>query len=471
MRTAISLYKHHFSCDYWRLCFLVSLPVFLTACPHSHRPEYKETASLRSAEQAVGISNEQSIRVQEPFKFTPRSKPDETLALESEQTEPIARPIQSVPVISLDEFSAYSVHGSGINDLVVTRDGSKAISGGDDGQVLLHSFPKGFSSAGKTLPLYSRLLVKGKKPILALALSPSERYLLVAQVSRIRVLDLESGSVVAGLTRVKGRISALAWDPREKLVAIGKADGDVFVWDFSAPQQGGWADSVATLEVYRGGSASVVDLLFHPLGRNLFVAQKNGRINLWRLLRTEREMGFHDNNPRWALEKKGEVKEEIASLRMPTTDIWLPKSGNILFAAVGDGNVYSWKVRGVLQREHIWVNPGGALSIDGIDLFTQGSKCRSAAVPLKLLVASDRSQELKFFCRAEGNDSWSQYCHKRPLLAKTEVFPSSVTHVRLGADSTRLWGAQGAGNLLVSDVSKLLALEPFTTYLTCKDAT
>ena len=100
--------------------------------------------------------------------------------------------------------------------------------------------------------VWTKILLRGSKPVLALDLSPSENFLALVQSSVLSVYDLDRDQVVNVLTKVNGRITAVAWDPREELIALGLADGTVYIWHFRGGRFAG-KDHDRALEKYSAG--------------------------------------------------------------------------------------------------------------------------------------------------------------------------------------------------------------------------
>ncbi len=171
----------------------------------------------------------------------------------------------------------------------IRLEGNTAYIGGSDGSVYVASLAK---AARNIRPMNLAKLMQSKRPILAIALSPSERFVAVAQFSAVIIIDLQTKQIAHTMTQVGGRILSLAWDPREELLLLGRASGETFGWRLAGSSAAG-RDSLNALEQYgNAGGSPIVRLAFHPSGRAFVSAEQDGRISLWRLLRTEKELGL-----------------------------------------------------------------------------------------------------------------------------------------------------------------------------------
>ena len=167
---------------------------------------------------------------------------------------------EQVSIVGAKYFNTHPAHTAQVNALVTTRDGKVVYSGAQDGTVT--------ASYRSQLPnnafqITSELLLSGEKPILALALSDDERRLAIAQFSSVVIYDLDSEELVAKMTRVKGRILSLAWDPRSEAIALGRANGDVFLWNLAHGKDAA-RDSERAIELYQGATSPVAHIVFHP---------------------------------------------------------------------------------------------------------------------------------------------------------------------------------------------------------------
>jgi WD40 repeat protein len=245
---------------------------------------------------------------------------------------------ESSKEIPLSFFYTYKPHDGEINSLAVSLDGRGVYSGGADGRVVYTNIN---ATNGK---LESKTLISGTLPILALSLSPDERFLAISRFSSVGILDLVSTSIVQHTDRIDGRVTALDWDPRGEVIALGRSDGDLFIWNLDIKEQQN--SPLRTLEKYDGVVSSVVRIFFHPLGRIFFVADRSGGITIWRLLRTEREMGIRDNQADFDSQRTGMRRLTLDSIQGRLEDVWLNHDGSELFAINNEGVLFRYKIRG-----------------------------------------------------------------------------------------------------------------------------
>jgi WD40 repeat protein len=300
--------------------------------------------------------------------------------------------IQELP---LSAFKIAKVHDGDINSLIVSRDGRSAFSGGSDGKVIITSISRESGREGD-YHIYSEELAIGTKPIVAMALSQDERMLAVAQPSLVAIIDLRSRLFLYKMTRIDGRITALAWDPHGQILAVGRTNGDVFVWNVTDGMSAG-EDSNDALEVYSAANSPIIGIVFHPSSRVFFVAEAGGTISIWRLLRTEVEMGLRDS---WAVIDKLRTttkRKAFARVKSKINDIWLNAEGSILYVAASDGSIYRWKVRGLSLREPLQIGQDAVFSITGSETLVAD---RADLSPI--VVSADRSQRIKYWCAANN---------------------------------------------------------------------
>lgn len=366
--------------------------------------------------------------------------------------------------IQTENFLVHSVHQGQVNALVVSRSGLQAYSGGQDGNVvqstIVEAKPSDDSAvrgelAATELPrrfIQTQTILVGQKPILALGLSPDERKLLVSQFSSVIVFDLDTKEITNRLTQVEGRVLSLAWDPKGELVLLGRANGDIFAWNLVQGTDAG-EDSVDALERYEGSSSPIVRLLFHPAGRAFFSAERNGGIYLWRLLRTEGELGIRDEEAIVDEDKAGKMRKVVANLASEVEDIWLDSTARTVFAAAVDGNLYRFKVRGAKELDKIAVGTGAVFSVEGLALHDEAG----SEPDLHLVATSGKEQRIKFWCQSG-------------LVAQSVLFRNPPTILRSGKTAPILWAGEKTGNLLTFDADLLVNSPAWRArVLNCKD--
>ena len=333
-------------------------------------------------------------------------------------------------LVSRAHMRQFKVHDGEITELQIARRGRFAISAGSDGRVVIskilanNNFP---DNLGDKFSIETEVLLSSPKPILSMSLSPSDRFLAVSWFSYVLIYDLEQNAPVAEMTRVLGRIISMQWDPREELLLMGLASGDVYVWNFVSRK-----NSLDEVESYIAGIAPIVGVAFHPLGRSFFSIEEDGNVSLWRLLRTEEEIGlretklFADSNP------QGKTRQDTSVPSTRILDVLLDSAGKYLYLAAEDGRVRILKVRGL--------KPDSTIEAASEAVLSMTTLTHPSLPGAELLVTSTRDQRLKF------------WCNNHLLVFESELLKEPFTFVRSSRDVPVLWGAQKNGNLIVTDI-------------------
>lgn len=369
---------------------------------------------------------------------------------------------ESGVIILAKKFRSYSIHQDEINSVSVRADGQAVFSGGSDGQIF-HTKIISLGASGKATEVQSEKLVTSESPILAVALSPSEQLLAFSQFSSVTVLDLQTRSVRYQLRKVRGRITALGWDPREELLAIGGSDGEVYVWNIKDSTTA--SDLSLGLEHYQSGTSPIVSLLFHPSSRVFFIAEQNGVVRLQRLFRTEREMGIRDDSADVDRESWNPVGMTVASPGVRLEDIWLSAAGDVLNVANSGGAVSRLKIRGLTPIESVQLPTTKIRSVWPVRISVKTSQYGRESV--ELLASTSRDQRLQFWCM--NNDLLPESSGAIKLVAESERFLEPLSKIYLGRDSMDLWVVQKKGNLLRFDASQLSESPPWAEHvLSCR---
>ncbi len=369
------------------------------------------------------------------------------LAQQTEPRIPENKEIIEFPLTPTDNnfiYRPFPLHNGEINALVASADGFGAYSAGDDGRVLYSRL------ADDKSQLTVKVVFEAKRPILALALSPDEQLLAIAQTSKLVIINLKTAEIVHSLTRVRGRVSALEWDPRGQLLAIGMAGGDVFVWSLKAGVFfAGGRDSFDDLERYIGGESPVVKIAFHPSARAFFVAEEAGVLSLWRLLRTEKEMGLRDDFA--VIDQSTDLEKRRTFAKLPSAigGMWMNAEGSYLYVAAEDGNIYSWKVRGLVAVPPVNFGKEGLLNISGFKLEDR----------IDALAFSSRSQRIKIARnllppqREPATNSTNPTVYLENFW-ETELMKTNTKLLAAGEGSL-LWGAEPNNTIYYMDNIKL----------------
>ena len=108
--------------------------------------------------------------------------------------------------------------------------------------------------------------------------SPNDRYVLGANNSRYEMFDLEGGtSAFVGKDLPDGKaLSAYAFSPDEKKLAIGSFGGNVYFYDITAQK-------ISTETILKNSSGLVNDIKYSEKGDFLFVSTADNTIKVWDL--------------------------------------------------------------------------------------------------------------------------------------------------------------------------------------------
>jgi WD40 repeat protein len=379
-------------------------------------------------------------------------------------------------IVRGDSIRTHFAHSSEVNALVVSADGNTAFSGGRDGSVVRSEliYPS------KLRQVRTEILLESTGPILGLALSPSERLLAVSQFSSIVVYHIERREIVARMTRIQGRIVHISWDPREELIAAGLATGELFVWNAFRGEAAG-EDSSDALEQYENfGVSPVVGIVFHPSARALFVAERIGEVKLWRLVRTDEELGLRDSNAVIDRKSDGRLNLLVGKIANSLEDIELSSDGEYILAADSKGYLHKWKVRGLKYQTPVQLDRSGLFAVRPLIITA------SDARRYQLLASSGREQTIKFWCAdivptipiseeefggpatviidglaiiptapVDEPPSFDAY------LGRTSKFENPPTLLEISSESSRLWAAEKTGSLLTFDAGEVLRFPVF----------
>lgn len=330
--------------------------------------------------------------------------------------------------IPLNAFRAIPIHQGEIHDLVVFSDGHGVITGGADGNVMMTSVLN-LGSPRTLMELETKKILNSQRPVLSLAISRTNRYLAVAWFSYLVVYDFKENGVIAEFTRLNGRITSLVFDPREELLLLGLASGDVYGWDFGRKN-----DTLEDIESYLAATSPILRLAFHPAARSFFAMETNGNIALWRLLRTEQEIGLRDENSSLDLLRLGKTRQEFGNVAgVKFTDFDLSAKQGKVYVSCDDGKIRGWKIRGLVPESPIDASKDALTSLTFANIRGKGE-------PREVLVSTGREQRVKFWC---GNGHF---------LAQSELLKDPISLVRSNENSRVLWGVQKTGNLVFVDL-------------------
>jgi WD40 repeat protein len=155
-------------------------------------------------------------------------------------------------------------HTSAVHCIAVSGDGQVLASGGSDGKIKLWNLETG------TLV---RSLTGHQGAVQALAISPDGRQLISAtQDAKLGIWDLEQGQLMAMVSAHTEAITSLAMNWESNLLITGSLDRTAKIWDVQT------RESVATLT---GHQAAVNSVAIRRSGELLATASADGTIHIW----------------------------------------------------------------------------------------------------------------------------------------------------------------------------------------------
>ena len=393
-----------------RLTRIVSLVLLLlvAACSQTAKPSF---SVKRSTIDAVSEKTESKVRIVRP----------EVRDIDLPELYPF-RPINK------KDFFQLKIQDKAINDLSTTKDGLTVYTAGEDGTI------REVTVSANRKEAHSRILLKSSEPFYSISLSPDSNYLAVAQNSLVVIYDLSEDAILHSLSRIAGGIRTVEWDPLREFVSLGRENGDVYVWNLTRGVDAG-ADSSKALELYREVPSAVEKIIFHPKGRSFFSVHQNGQTILWRLIRTEYEMGLRERDAKVDEESVGKAFRKALATGGRNNDAWLDYSGKFLFVATSQSAVYRLKVRGLQLVATLKHKENKQSALSGVEL--EGDRGFVASV--------GHDKRIHFWCFSPTAQ------HE---IAVSPYFADSFTRIVSNQHSTLLWAAQKSGNLLGFDTEK-----------------
>ncbi|MBL7662324.1 WD40 repeat domain-containing protein [bacterium] len=316
-------------------------------------------------------------------------------------------------------FQAFKLERGQVQNFIATSSGQRAYASTSDGAILELQY------LAKSNQLDRRQIYHAQGLQTLLALSQDETLLAIAEFSSITVLDLTTLEVKAKRSDLRGGVTAISWDPLQEYLIFGQADGTIYAWS--------WKQASA-LETYLGASSAIEKIIVHPLGRIFFAGERDGQISVFRLIRTDYDLGLRD--PDAAVDLPQSVRKiQTPSLGTRIDDMWLESNGAYLFVSASDGQVYPYKIRGIKQLPPFKVSADFLVGFTGIEQ------------QILFFGAATKDQRLRFFCfRNDGNFTLDSATFLEPLEFLT-------------AKGGILWATQKSGNIIRFDL-KLLSADP-----------
>ncbi len=336
-----------------------------------------------------------------------------------------------VKQLSGSKFNSFPAHSGEVTALEVSKAGREAFTGGADGRVLRHQLIE--STAGKVL-VVSTELARSSREILSLSLSPDGSKLAVGQYSSVSLIDLSDSSIYSRMTRFKGRVTTMSWDWQQEFLMFGLSSARVYSWGLGS-WNGNAENSLRALSQYRGLASGVVSLVTHPDQEIFFGADRTGNILVWRLIRTEEDLGLRVRDELDSSERISDSARRVTKLPLEISHFSIERSGENLFAVTNDGIYRPWKMKGLVPR------PKTIIANDALQAFTEltaGSK--------PLLAVATREQRIKIFCASSKDSDLDTQSAK--LAAISPTFVDSFSEIKSAEEAPVLWAVQKTGSVL-----------------------
>ena len=165
-------------------------------------------------------------------------------------------------------------HDRRVIAVAVSRDGTRALSGGDDRDVVLWDV-----RSGAQLHRFTG----GRDVIRTIAFCPDGRTAVVGGFDRrLRWLDLEARREVRGVTAHSGYVKGVAPSPDGTLLASAGDDMTVRLWDAAGRE----------IRAFRAGPTRQTSAAFSPDSGSFLAAAEDGSVRLWRLDEPQRHAEF-----------------------------------------------------------------------------------------------------------------------------------------------------------------------------------
>ncbi|MBN2304118.1 MAG: protein kinase [Anaerolineae bacterium] len=250
-------------------------------------------------------------------------------------------------------------HTDQVRSIAVTPDGTRAISGADDAAVIVWDLESGEA-------LYT--LTGHADDVFAVAVSPDERRVISGSRDQTLILwDLDSGEAIrqygAGETGHESRVTCVAFSPDGQTVLSGSADKTLILWDVA---------SGGILGRLEGHEDVITSAAFSPNGRQILSASADKTLVLWdvqSLTIVNRLIGH---------------TERVTAVAFGPGGRWaVSGAGNPFAGASSDNSLILWDL---FLGQPVRVYRGHSRSITGVAVSPDGRTIISAAADSTLRV-------------------------------------------------------------------------------------
>lgn len=161
------------------------------------------------------------------------------------------------------------------------------------------------------------------------AFSPDGRWLATASKDRtVKIWDMENGHETLTYYGHSDHVRWLAFSPDGKIIASAGAEPDIKLWDPATGKDIRTISPPARIDKDKDGKETKVAyttcLIFAPDGKHLIAGNNDAAMRVYDV-------------------KTGEMKRMISEFRLPVLSLAFNKQGNVLAAAVGDGQMSVWE--------------------------------------------------------------------------------------------------------------------------------
>lgn len=159
-----------------------------------------------------------------------------------------------------------------------------------------------------------KTFTKGDDFVFAIAVSPNEDFLAIAEGKLIQIIKLKTFEKVATLKNHKQIITDLAFSPQGEKLASASFDGKVIIWNMSSFGQN---------KILNGHTKAVLSLSFYQRGRLLASSSEDKTIRIWDVAHSK------------------EVSK-IDLLHIANSIIFMPEELSLI-AGLDNGQIFTWK--------------------------------------------------------------------------------------------------------------------------------
>jgi WD40 repeat protein len=245
----------------------------------------------------------------------------------------------SSPLSSKSRPRTLSGHGDVVNTVAVASDGSYAVSGADDGVIIVWDLVHGAEVA----------VLKGNdRAVMALAVTPDGgRVVSGSGDGGIEVWDLQSRTSLTRILGESGAIRALAVTPDGQRVVSGSEQGRIEIWDLRSSK---------VLATLAGHADAVMALAVTPDGKRMVSGSADGTLKIWDLEQHD-ELATLAGHDAWitALAVTADGRRVVSGSEDRTLRVWDLEQG-VELARLGE------------HAEAVWalaVTPDGLRAISG----------------------------------------------------------------------------------------------------------